>query len=1092
MKRSYVGSLSNREMATCRFLTSCAVLLLVAMPVFAALTGDLQGTVVDPNGATVEGAKISVRNAATGAVREVTSDSRGEFATLQLEVGRYEVRIEKAGFRTSITSVDIRSGEQTRLNPTLELGQVSESVTVEGTTGPELDFSTAQISNSFDAKEVQDLPNFGRDPLAYATLTAGVVPVTKDNPFLGSGSYNSDGQRGRGNNITVDNITSTDISTTGSSETGTFSLDAVQEVKLITNNFSAEFGRNSGSQYQIITKSGTNEYHGTMYWFHQNAAFNARDFFDTTGKATPFIQNQWGFVAGGPVIKNHLFAFGHYEGIKNRGAGSGSVATVLTPADQAAITDPTSQALFTGVGAPTSPSGSLNETAPNAGNQYAWSVKVDEVWRGGKDIISSRYGTNPVSSVSPGLTFIGTNLPNYGAGVVVTDRQFSFAYTHTFTPAVVNQFRAAFGRSNPFFQPFTTLKAPFTQVLQIGGGPDQMGVSNILPQGRVQNTFQYSDSISYSRGRHSLKFGFDAIRYQANSLFDANFRGTFTYANLSDFQNGIPSGFTERFGTSVRGNRSTDYFGYAQDDFRATNSLTFNLGLRLESSGGVSEVHGLLANLDLSNNAPLGGGGTGPLGSIDLGGTAYSRNNNWAPRFGFAWNPRGRKLVVRGGYGWAYDYIFGNPITNLRFSPPFVPSISIGPGQFTGNNTYAQVAAGTSQAQADAKAAIGTFLPTQKNFGNVSPVQQNLRNPRADQWSFGVEYEVLKNLLVKTSYVGTKGNRLLVSDQINLVNPAVIPAPATDITDEANRLAAFRAVNTGESGNASGTIVNNRIDPRFNAVTQVQSAGSSIYHALQADVIKRMSHGLQFQAAYTYGHAIDNASDVLSVLVNDSATRQDPRSLASNRGNSEFDLRHRLVLSHVWDIPFAKHTTGFVNKALDGWSFTGVWQIQSGFKANIFSGARRGVGDIMLVGGSLDRADLVGPLNGFHPAAFGSPAAALIPASCTRGVNTSPSAATICTNSSGFPFIQPLLGNPGTLGRNVFPLANFQEFDWALLKSTKITERVTFQFRWEVFNVFNHTNLSGFVNTLSSSSFGTYQSTASNSRQMQAGLKLIF
>ncbi len=1084
----YVRNLGNRKMATCQVLVLCAVLLLVAMPVFAALTGDLHGTVIDPKGSVVEGAKISVRSTATGAVREVNSDSRGEFAALQLEIGIYEVRIEKAGFRTSITNADIRSGEQTQLNLSLELGSVAESVTVEGTTGAELDVSTAQISNSFDAKEVQDLPNFGRDPLAYATLTAGVVPVTKDNPFLGSGSYSSDGQRGRGNNITVDNITSTDISTTGSSETGTFSLDAVQEVKLITNNFSAEFGRNSGSQYQIITKSGTNDYHGTMYWFHQNAAFNARDFFDTTGKATPFIQNQWGFVAGGPVIKNHLFAFGHYEGIKNRGAGSSSAATVLTPTDEAAITDPTSQALFTGVGAPTSPSGSLNGAAPNAGNQYAWSIKIDEVWRGGKDSISSRYGTNPVSSVSPGLTFIGTNLPNYGAGVVDTDRQFSFAYTHTFTSAIVNQFRAAFGRSNPFFQPFTTLKAPFAQELQIQDGHDAMGVSNILPQGRVQNTFQYSDSLSYSAGRHSLKFGFDAIRYQANSLFDANFRGTFTYANLSDFQNGIPNGFSERFG----GNRSTDFFTYMQDDFRATNTLTFNLGLRVEVSGGVSEVNGLLANLNRSNFAPLGGGGVGALGSIDLGGTAYARNTNWAPRFGFAWNPHSRKLVIRGGYGWAYDYIFGNPITNLRFSPPFVPSISIGPGQFTGNNTYAQVAAGTSQAQTDAIAAIGHFLPTQKNFGNVSPVDQHLQNPRADQWSFGVEYEVLKNLLVKGSYVGTKGHQLLVSSQINLVNPAVIPAPATDITDEANRLASFRSVNTGESGNASGTVVNNRIDPRFNAVTQVQSVGSSTYHALQVDVIKRMSHGLQFQAAYTYGHSIDDASDVLNVLVNDSATRQDPRSLASNRGNSEFDLRHRLVLSHVWDIPFAKHTTGFVNKGLDGWSFSGVWQIQSGFKANIFSGSRRGIADILLVGGSNDRAVLVGPLDSFHPAAFGSPAAALIPARCTRGVNTSTNAATICDNSSGFPFIQPLLGNPGTIGRNAFPLANFQEFDWALLKSTKITERFTFQFRWEVFNVFNHTNLSGFVNTLNSGAFGTYESTASNSRQMQAGLKLIF
>lgn len=1081
-----------------RFLIAVALLIFLGLPAFAALTGDLQGLVLDPNGAAVEGAKITIRNAGSGGVRSAISDSRGEYATLQLEIGIYEVKIEKAGFRAVSARTEIRSGEQTRLDVKLELGQVTQSVVVEAALGPELDVSSAQISSSFDEREVQDLPNLGRDPLQYATLAAGVVPVSKDNPFLGSGSYNSNGQRGRGNNITVDNIISTDISTTGSSEIGTFSLDAVQEVKLISNSFSAEFGRNSGSQYQIITKGGTNDYHGTAYWFHQNAAFNARDFFDTTGQVTPFIQNQWGFVAGGPVIKNHLFAFGHYEGIHTRGAGSGSVATVLTPTQQGAITDPTSQALFTGVGAPTNPSGQLSGTAPNAGNQYSWSLRIDENFRGGKDSITARYGTNPVTSVSPGLTFIGTNLSNYGASVVDTDRQFAFGETHTFTSAVINQFRFGFGRSNPTFAANTTLKTPFAPAIQISGF-DSMGVSNILPQGRVQNTFQYGDTLSYSRGRHNLKFGFDAIRYQANSFFDANFRGTFAFASLSDFQNGLPQTYTQRFGTSVRGNRSTDYFSFAQDDFRVTNTLTLNLGVRLESSGGNSEVNNILANLHTDVSGALGGGGTGPLGTIVLGGNAYDRNWNWAPRVGFAWNPHSGKLVVRGGYGWAYDYIFGNPITNLRFSAPFVPSITV--QQFTGSNTYAQLAAGTAQAQTDAKAAIGTFLATQKNFGSISPVDPNLKNPRADQWNLGVEYEFFRSLLVKAGYVGTKGNQLLVSRQINFVNPAVIPAPATDVTDEANRLSQFKNVFVGETGNASGTIVNNRLDPRFNTVTQVESAGSSIYHALQVDVIKRLSHGLQFQAAYTYAHAIDNASDVLNVLVNDSATTQDPRNLALNRGNSQFDLRHRLSLTHLWELPFFRNGSGFTAKALGGWAFTGTWSIQSGFKANIFSGSRRGVSDLLLVGSSLDRANLVGSFGNFHPAAAGSAAAALIPNSgvrtdpnsqCNRGVNTSSSAAVICTNSLNFPFTQPLLGNPGTAGRNIFPLANFQEFDWAMLKNTKITERLTLQFRWEVFNVFNHTNLSGFTNTLTSTSFGEYTSTASNSRQMQAGLKVIF
>src|SRR5216683_1324023 len=214
------------------------------------------------------------------------------------------------------------------------------------------------------------------------------------------------------------------------------------------------------------------------------------------------------------------------------------------------------------------------------------------------------------------------------------------------------------------------------------------------------------------------------------------------------------------------------------------------------------------------------------------------------------------------------------------------------------------------------------FSATQKNFGSISPVDPKLKNPRADQWNFGVEYEFFRSLLVKAGYVGTKGNQLLVSRQINFVNAAVIPAPATSVTDEANRVNQFRSVFVGETGNASGTIVNNRLDPRFNTVTQVESAGGSIYHALQVDVIKRLSRGLQFQAAYTYGHAIDNASDVLSVLVNDSATIQDPRNLALNRGNSEFDLRHRLVLTHLWELPFFRSSNDRANLSGHSTAFT--------------------------------------------------------------------------------------------------------------------------------------------------------------------------
>ncbi len=1107
MKRIDMGSLGNRKMATFQFLVMAAVLLLVAMPVLAALTGDLQGTIFDPGGLPISQAAVTIKNLATGVTRTLSTSDVGEFSSQQLDIGAYEVRIEKQGFKVVATTVVIRSGEVTRVDLSLEVGTVSDVVTVEGGAATLLDVASSQISTSLDSKTLLDLPNLGRDPVAYATLAPGVAPVSKDNPFLGSGSFNANGQRGRGNNITVDNITATDISTTGSSGMGTFSLDSVEEFKMISNNFSAEFGRNGGAQVQIITKGGTNTYHGTAYWFHQNAAFNARDFFDDTGKATPFIQNQWGFTAGGPIVKNHLFAFGHYEGIKNRGAGSSSAASVLTPADQAAITDPTSQALFTALGAPTDPSGQLNAAAPNAGDQYAWSVRIDETFRNGKDMITSRYGTNPVTSVSPGLTFIFTNLPNFGANVTDTDRAFNFGHTHIFSPAVINQFRFAFGRSNPNFPPFTTLSKPYAPETLISG-VDGLGVWAGLPQGRVQNTFQYSDSISVTKGSHGLKFGMDVFRYQANSVFDSNLRGTITFASLSDFQNGIPNAYTQRFGTSIRGNRATDVFLFAQDDFRVTSTFTLNLGIRLESAGGVSEVNGILANLNRKRFDPIGGGGTGPLGSMDLGGSAFARNDNWAPRLGAAWNPHHGRFVIRGGYGWAYDYIFLNPITNLRFSSPFMPSISLNGAAITGSNSYANLMAGTAQAQVDAQAAIGSFLPTQQNFGAISPVDQNLKNPRTAQWNAGVETRLFKDFVIKASYVATQSKFLQASVPINLIPQELRPAPATSLSDEDSRRTQFTSAFAQENGQAAlGSPLNIRLDHRFNGVTQVQSIGTSIYHGLQLEALKQFRHGLGFDGSYTYGHAIDDISDVLGVLVNDSANFQDPRNPASNRANSQFDIRQRFVMSNVWEVPWTKRFHGFAGKALDGWAINGIFSIQSGFPTSIFSGTRRGVADVALLGGGTVRAD--GDPTQFKPVPLGSAAAANIPGNpnnpgisvpggpgtlCGRQVGNVPGTGgtVACDNASAFPLTQPLLGNFGTSPRNSLRLDNLVKFDTGILKNTKVTEKVNLQFRWEMYNVFNHANFSGFQNTLTSAFFGTYTTTATDQRKMQASLKLSF
>lgn len=1070
---------------TRQILVGLFLACLVSLPAFAALTGDISGTVTDTSGAVVVGAKVIVKSSTTGTIREATTNAEGQFSVAQLELGNYEVSVEKNGFKTYREVATVRSGENTRLTAKMDVGSADSVVTVEATVAT-LDVATAQMSDSLDTAEVQSLPNQGRDPVAYATLSPGTVPVSKDNPFLGTGSFNSNGSRGRANNITVDGIISSDVSTTGEAGTGTFSYDGVQEFKLISNNFDAEFGRNSGSQVQIITKSGGNQFHGSAYWFHQNTFFNARDYFNNVtpsgdpgpGAPTPFVQNQGGFTFGGPIYKDHTFFFGHWELDKTRGGGATAVASVMTPTDVAGIVDPTSLALFNAIGAPQSASGTVTNAGPNQDNGHSYSVRVDQNLHGGRDNFFVRYGENPDVQVNPGLTFVGSNLPGFGAQFGGTSRNLVVGHNWSPTSNIVNQFRFGFGRSVSNF----TANSPFPLGPTISiGGLDTFGESNIIPQGRTQNTFQYGDTISWVHGRHTWKFGSDIIRYQAPSVFDANFRGTFTFADVSDFQNGIPATFSQRVGTSVRHNFALDAFSFVQDDFRLTNTLTLNLGFRLESSGGVTEGSGLLSNLDPNNTTPIGVLGTGPLGGIDLGGEAFHRNWNPAPRVGFAWNPGRGKMVLRGGYGIAYDYIFLNPITNLRFAAPFIPSLSLGdPSQFVGGNTYAAVAAGTSAIQASNIAAIGQFLPTSFNFGSISAVDQNLENPRNQQYNVGIEYQVSKALTLKTSYVGTKNDHLQVTVPLNLTNPSLRPAVPTSAADASARLSQFTGFIAGENGSALGAAPS-RIDPRFNTVTQVQSVGTSSYNALQVEALGKYKD-LTFNANYTWSHSIDDVSDVLGVLTNDSATIANPDlPLSANRGNSQFDLRHRVNLSYSYRLPFARGLSSpTMKRILDGWTWSGIFSAQTGFPTTILSGPETilntatgkplTISDPLLLGAGIVWAN--GDATTVHPSAF------------TQDVGLGD-------------LTQPLVGSQGTSGRNHLRLDGLTDYDMAIAKAIKVTEGQNFQIRWEVFNFLNHPNLSGFNNTLTANPtgaarFGTYNSTATNMRQMQIALRYQF
>ncbi|MBI3682151.1 MAG: TonB-dependent receptor [Acidobacteria bacterium] len=1045
-----------------------AVILLCALPVAAQITGDIRVTTADQSGAVVPGAKVTIIHKETCVSRSAAADAFGSVRFSQLSIGTYDVRVEAQGFSTYSSTAVVNSGAITTVPIVLEVkGTTQEVVVVESSV--QLNTVNSQLQSTTAAEKIVSLPIAQGGVLALAGTAPGVIPVTPRNPFLGLGSFNSNGGRGRGNNITLDNATATDVSTTGAAGLGTVPLDAIKEFNLITNNFNAEFGRNSSAQVQILTKSGANDFHGSLFEFFRNDVLNARDYFDRTGKASILRDNDWGATGGGRMVRNRLFWFGTYEQRKIRGAGSTRIATVPRPDQVNAQTDATSRKLLEQLKVPLSPTGTVGNPAPNLTDSLAFSGRADANITD-KDIVTFRYGIQDSRVKNPGLTFISSNLPTNGASSVNRPQNATATYTRTISPSTVNQVLASFGRSRPGFAPLETFGAS-----EIGftDGTSNFGIWNGVPQGRVQNTYQLMDTITHNYGKHLLKFGADVNRVQSNSYFDANVRGTLTFLTLADFLAGRPFQYAQRFGNSVRGNRVWNTFLFAQDDFHVSRNLTLNFGLRLEVNGGVTEVNNVLSNLDLNKKEPLGGGGTGPLGAFYTGGTYFDRTWNWGPRFGFSWNPDNGKMAIRGGYGISYDFIFLNPITNGRFLPPYMYQFTLPNTDITGANGYAALVAGNSQFQQQGAAAVGTFPGNVKNFGAISPIDRGLDNPQVQQFSLTVERELPWQLLGRVSYSGAKGNYLQRSRPINTIAPGVFTPPQTP-EEEARRQQSgeFTRINAGL--NAALTASSNRIDPRFNGVTLVESSANSIFQSVQFYAQRRFVRGYSFSAAYTVGKSIDDVSDVLGVLATDTPSQQNPFDNRNNRAVSQFDIPQRVAVTHNFE-PRVNHSNRALKFILDGWIFSGIFQAQSGFPQNLASGARAGLADPTLVGGGgAVRPNLAGPLNIPWEANPGLGA---------RNPNKVPSAG----------LAQPLVGNFGTIGRNVIRLNPLVQADMNFGKRFRITERIRAEFQTQIFNIFNNTTFSRPGASLAApATFGYYADTDTDSRNMTMVLRLVW
>jgi len=1087
-------------------LAALLLLVAIAIPLEAQYTvGRLEGTILDPTGAVVSGAKVTLQSHGTGATRTYVTGADGRYVFFALPAGDYELGAEAPHFAKKTEGIQILTSETTSRNLTLGVDPQLATIEVRSEMPGQLNITDAQQSTTRTDLELSSLPSSGRNMISLIHLAPGVQPM--NNPrggstFGGGGSlvlvlgpqaglFSANGGRARSASVQLDYTDANDW------EYGGFALgmqsitpEMLQEFKLLTSNFSAEYGVKSNAEVIMVSKSGTNQLHGSAYDFVQNTLFNARDYFDRSGHPTPVQSNVYGVSAGGPVIRDRTFLFAAYEGRRVRGNAFTTVANLPAEAARARASDPIIADLMNRY----LPLPTINAADPNFGqlatkipspiDTYDLLLKADHRLSAVHSL-SARYLQSSGSFVarSAGLN----TLPGFDTDINFALRNANLTDSYVVNTRTVNQLRLSYGYARALSLPQNGVATPRFQI--VGAFPLNFGSVPINPAERRFNIYQVNDTLSHSRGGHILSLGFDVRRIEDDSRADTNTRGVFTFPALSNFLAGQPSSWTQLFGSTQRDLRTGVYSFFFQDDWKLRPTLTINLGAREELQGALDEAKGHLSILDPALPGMIGNAGTGPLGSFRMGGPAIDGNSlNVAPRVGFAWNPHRGNLVLRGGYGIYWDSFTFDLLTVARSAPPFnyQPTCISVPGsacQISGANSFDDLVNGTAAIQVQTKAQLGGF-GNLLNFGSVSTVNPRLRNPYVQQYSLGMEYQLGRSYKFGLSYIGSKGTHLT---RLVPVNPVVNgPAPAISTADETARFAEFQQAIKDENGRPNGGN-NSRSDPRFDQVNRLDDGAGSTYHSLQLTGNKSFSHGLQFQASYTWSKSIDNASDFYpAIQANDNSYPQDASRLAAERAVSNFDIRHRIAVTGVWQVPFFRSRKGFAGKVLDGWSFESVNLWQSAVPATLLAGPRA-ISDVNGNKFAVSDVNLDGNF--------------ISPSLDNTRPNCDPAGAHFRLGAPGTisGFSQPLLGNDGTCGRNSVRMNSLTNFDWSFFKNTELAESGPWgsgpwilQFRAEMYNIFNVPFLTAQGDawrTITSSSFGTVN-TAGIPRKMQLALKL--
>ena len=1012
------------------------LLLVAALPATPSALGQstavLQGTVSDAKGAVLPNATVTARNRGTSSERTTQTDSEGNYQFAALPVGSYTVEVKANGFKTGVADqVTVEVAKTVVQNFQMDIGALSEQVLVSSDV-PVIETTTTSVGTVINQRTVQEIPLNGRHFVDLGLLIPGSVTPPQNGfltaPLRGQGSFafNTAGGREDTVNFMINGVNLNDM--VQNQITFQPSINTVQEFKVDNSTVSAEYGRNSGAIVNIATRSGSNQYHGEAFEFLRNEALDARNFFDA--RKPPFKRNQFGFNIGGPVMlphfgddgpifsydgKNETFFFFSYEGTRQR-QGLTLTSNVLTGAQRASVTNPTIQQLLPLI--PLATSVDIVGGVPVARFAGAGTAPVDiDQFTGDvshnfstNDRLHGYYAFQRDKRGEPNLQ--GNTMPGWGDTRQSTRQIFTLNETHIFGPNLTNEARLGFNRINITFTPNAQLNpADFgiNNGVNAEIGLPQMSITGFnfnlggpagFPQGRADMTVVLSDTVSYLRGNHSFKFGGEARRfYNNNFTLDT---GTFTFPNVNSFLTGNGNGFSVTLGDRSSAIVQNAFGFYVQDNWKVRPRVTLELGLRYDWNMTPTERYNRFVVFDhLTRQLVRVGSG------IDK---VYKENNkNLQPRVGIAWDPFGDgKTSVRAAYALLTDQPVTNVVTPLSSNPPLATPLTFtGPVTFT-NAVLVAGAAGLAPA-------------------NVDP---NFDNAYVQSWNLNVQREIGRDLAVTIGYFGTKGTHLRISRNIN--QPVNGVRPISNVS-------------------SSSTI---RPGAGLLNIVQIEGTGNSSYNALWLTGTKRLSRGLQFNASYTFSKSIDyNSLNSQGVVI------QDSYNLRDSRGLSDFDARHRFVISGLYELPFRG------NQLKEGWQLSAIVQSQSGNPVNIVANNATFTGTNNTV-----RPDVTGPI-----AILGTP---------NRWFDTAP-------------FVVPV-GRFGNLGRNVVIGPGFNNTDFSIIKRTKLTENQLIEFRWEVFDLFNHANFGQPGRVVGSANFGQITNTrfptgdSGSSRQMQFALKYKF